>query len=51
MFTKEWLNTFLLLLVLVPSALFCYLPAKNNLKLSTGMLSALFGNIINNCVF
>lgn len=41
MFTKEWLSAFIQLLVLIPSALSCYLPAKNRLKLSMLKLSAL----------
>lgn len=40
MFTKEWLGTFIQLLVLVPSAISCYLPAKNHMKLSMAKMSA-----------
>lgn len=32
MFTDEWLGLFVQLLVLIPSAISCYLPAKNQMK-------------------
>lgn len=34
MFTNEWLGIFVQLLVLIPSAISCYLPAKNQMKFS-----------------
>lgn len=41
MFTEEWLCNFIELLVLVPSALSCYLPAGNSMKFSFGKTAAL----------
>ena len=34
MFTNEWLSFFVELLVLIPSAISCYLPTKNQMKFS-----------------
>lgn len=34
MFTNEWFSSFVQLLVLIPSAISCYLPAKNQMKFS-----------------
>lgn len=41
MFVNRWLIDFVQLLVLVPSAISCYLPAKNQMKLSMNQAAVL----------
>lgn len=41
MFTEKWFTAFVQLLVLIPSALSCYLPAKNRMRFSMAKTAAL----------
>ncbi|MCM1333548.1 MAG: GHKL domain-containing protein [Bacteroides sp.] len=46
MFTNEWIGLFIQSLVLIPSAISCYLPAKNQMKSTTQKTLALICAVI-----